>query len=258
MFRRHNANFTRFDHKLKWKVATKECNYSTEQQFLEQETEIEFRFSRIIHAFCLIASLYVDLQQQLSILHTGHEVGLRLSGLVEVPARSTHDCHWSLFVFCFPPFFRSLRFFANELLNAKKNSSVRYGNCELLFFSVSLVTCIDNTQHNKHKLFMTTKKTERQLISCNNGKSRLPEHFRLPLPICVIFCNNLARVLLDSAAEASLIVHCYRQLILFCSCAMFTAEDKDKSSIALPKKLQQAKFFVLSISCMSYSRQLTV
>lgn len=92
LFRRHNANFTRFDHKLKWKVATNECNYSTEQQFLEQETEIEFRFSRIIHAFCLIASLYVDLQRQLSILHTGHEVGLRLSGLVEVPARSTRDC----------------------------------------------------------------------------------------------------------------------------------------------------------------------
>lgn len=144
--------------------------------------------------------------------------------------------HRSLFVFCSPPFFRSHRFFANELLNAKKNSSVRYGNCELFFFSVSLVTCIDNTQHNKHKLFMTTKKTKRQLISCNNGKSRLPEHFRLPLPICVIFCNNLARVLLDSAAEASLIVHCYRQLISLCSCAIFMAQDKDKSSIALPKK----------------------
>lgn len=51
----------------------------------------------------------------------------------------------------------------------------------LFLFFVSIVTCIDNTQLSKHKLFMTLwKKSMRQLISSmssrNNRKSR-SKHF---------------------------------------------------------------------------------
>lgn len=56
-----------------------------QKQFLEQETEIEFRFSRIIHAFCLIASLWLHVDLNFQFIDSGHEVGLRSLGLVKVP-----------------------------------------------------------------------------------------------------------------------------------------------------------------------------